>query len=69
MFADGEAKVLELLRKNHVLTIGEFRKAGVANAERAIQRLKEQGYITSIESMGNSLVITQKGMRAADGKE
>ena len=65
-FTDGERKVLELLKKNHVLTKGEFARAGIANSERAIQRLKEQGYITSIESMGNSLVITQKGMRASE---
>ena len=61
-FTEGEQKILALLKKNHVLTKGEFARAGVSNAERAFQHLKEQGYITSIESMGNSLVITEKGV-------
>ncbi len=64
-FTDSERRILDLLKKSHVLTKGEFARAGVSNAERAIQRLKEQGLITAIESMGNSLAITQKGMRAS----
>lgn len=65
-FTEGERKILELLKKNHVATKAELLRAGAANADRAIQRLKEQGFISAIESMGNSLVITQKGMRATE---
>jgi len=68
MLSEIEKKILELLSRQLLITMGEL--IVQLNRERydgtgvSIQRLRDMGYIDKIESLGTCLVITQKGMRA-----
>ncbi len=42
----------------------QLQKENYDGAEVVLQRLRELGYIDKIESMGNCIVITQKGLKA-----
>lgn len=67
MLTVGEAKVLEILKNNHLITKGELikllEKEGLS-AEPNITSLKGRGFIDSVQNLGNCYVITKEGIRA-----
>lgn len=72
MLGGTERHILEFLQKNHLTTIPELNTAmqndGINGVSVALKKLKDFGYIISVESMGNCYVITQRGMRAVDNE-
>ena len=72
MMSDVETKILELASKNLLITKEEIaRKLNRDNyngTDTSIGRLQEMGLLDKVESLGTSFVITQKGIRAANGK-
>lgn len=70
MLSDTEKKIMKLMSENLLSTKSEIlsKLGGEGNgAEMGIQRLKNMGYIESIESLGTCLVLTQQGQRALKG--
>ena len=72
MMSDVETKILELASKNLLITKEEIARRlnrdDYNGTETSIGRLQEMGFLDKVESLGTSFVITQKGIRAANGK-
>ncbi len=68
MISENDRKILEIISKSHLVTLGELGTRlgtnGPNGAATSISRLIELGLVNKVESMGNCIVITQKGMRA-----
>jgi len=68
MLTEADKKILKVMGKNLLMTTGELSRAinrEAANGEMpSLQRLIELGYVEKVESIGTTLVLTQKGMRA-----
>ena len=68
MLSEAEKKVLKLMSEKLLITKGELimslEKEKHNGAEMSIQRLRNMGYIEKVESLGNCLVLTQRGQRA-----
>lgn len=67
MLTETELKILGIIGKNLVVTLDELKRNlsenehdGIINA---IQKLQSMGYISTIESLANTFVITQRGAR------
>lgn len=71
MMSDVERRVLGLASKNLLVTRGEI--ARMLNRDEhngtdvCVSRLQEMGFIEKVESLGTAFVITQRGIRAANG--
>jgi len=65
MLTPVENDVLKILSKRQLVTKSELviQLGGGNGISTAVQRLKDMGYIDSVESLGNCLVITQAGIR------
>lgn len=72
MLNPNERQVLELLKKNHLMTTTEMATAAarekVDSLDVAVARLRDRGLIDSVQNMGNYVVITKKGMQALKGE-
>ena len=72
MMSDNERTILDLASKNLLITKEEIARSLNRNdyngTDTSISRLQELGYLDKVESLGTSFVITQKGIRAANGK-
>ncbi len=72
MMSDVERKILELASKNLLITKEEITRFLNMNdyngTDTNMGRLRELGYLDKVESLGTSFVITQKGIRAANGQ-
>jgi hypothetical protein len=68
MLSYTEKRILEILNQRHLITKGELvREIGREDSngtDVSIQRLKGMGFVSNVESLGNCLVITQKGIRS-----
>ena len=66
MLTESERKILDIIAAQQLITKGELKiKLGKENGgDVGLQRLKEMGYIDTVESLGNCFVITQSGLRA-----
>ncbi len=68
MLSEEEKKILDLMSKQMLITKSELvvqlQKNNYNGTEVSIQKLRELGYIDKVESMGNCIVITQKGLKA-----
>jgi hypothetical protein len=62
-----ENEILNIMSKRQLITKSELaiqlQKDNHNGVENAVQRLKDMGYIDTVESLGNCLVITQSGIR------
>lgn len=62
-----ENEILNIMNKQQLITKSELsiqlKKDNHNGVDNAVQRLKDMGYIDSVESLGNCLVITQSGIR------
>ena len=71
MMSDVERKILELASKNLLITKEEIARSLNRNdyngTSTSVSRLQQMGFIDKVESLGTSFVITQKGIRAANG--
>ena len=71
MLSELEKQILEHMSKNLLTTkaelISKVNGNGGNGAELGIQRLKNMGYIETVESLGTCLVLTQSGQRALKG--
>ncbi len=65
-----ERGILELLARQHVITKAElFGRFGQNGVGSALERLREQGLIEKVESLGTSFVITKAGIRKVQKME
>jgi len=68
MLSEEEKKIMNLMSKQMLLTKSELivhlQKENYNGTDISIQRLRELGYLDKVESMGNCIVITQKGLKA-----
>jgi len=68
MITDVDRRVLKIMGKNLLVTTGELsrmlQKEDLNGNSFSISRLLELGYVEKVESIGTTLVITQKGLRA-----
>ena len=68
MLSEDEKKIMEFMSKQMLVTKSELlvhlEKENYNGTDVSLQRLREMGYIDKVESMGNCLVITQKGLKA-----
>ena len=67
-----EKRILEILRKSHLITKGELmsilEKESMNGTEGLLGNLKSRGFIDHVHNLGNCLVITKQGMRALKGE-
>jgi arginine repressor len=71
MMSEVERRILELASKNQLITKEEIartlNRSDYNGTDTSVSRLQEMGFLSKIESLGTSFVITQKGIRAANG--
>ena len=62
-----ETEILKIISKRQLITKSELsiqlKKDNHNGIDNSVQRLKDMGYIDSVESLGSCLVITQAGIR------
>jgi len=67
MLTHVENEILSIMSKRQLITKSELiiqlKRDNHNGVEGAVQRLKDMGYLDSVESLGNCLVITQSGIR------
>ena len=70
MLNEAEKKVIKIMQEKHLLTkmelLSVLKRDSIPGGDRTVQRLKELGYINTVESLGNCLVITPKGLKVQD---
>ena len=68
MLTENDRRILQVMSKNLLMTTGELSRSLKSiepnGGPPSIQRLLEMGYIEKVESIGTTLVVTQKGLRA-----
>ena len=73
MLSNEEKRVLEVISKQLLITKSEIisllNKEKMNGTDVMLQRLRDSGYIDKVESLGTCFVVTQKGIRAMEGKE
>jgi len=62
-----ENQILSIMSRRQLITKSELamqlRRDNHNGVDIAVQRLKDMGYLDTVESLGNCLVITQAGIR------
>ena len=65
---ESERKILEIVNSKLLITEGELsaalEKVCINNGSDTFQKLRDDGLIERVHSLGTCIVITQKGMRA-----
>lgn len=65
---EADKKILQLLNARLLITkaeVAEFmKKENLNTSDGSMKRLIDMGFVESVESLGTTLVITQKGIRA-----
>ncbi len=68
MMNTNERTILELLEKRHLVTKSELMallaRENVNGADVSVGRLRDKGFIDSVQNLGNCLVLTKRGLRA-----
>ncbi|MFH1978520.1 MAG: hypothetical protein ABIJ92_04295 [Candidatus Aenigmatarchaeota archaeon] len=64
-----EKEILEIMSKRLLVTTRELNKFLSSDkynggTDFSLQRLVDQGYLERVESLGTTVVVTQKGLRA-----
>ena len=73
MLNNEERRVLEIIDGKLLITekelISVLERENINEADYAIKKLRDDGFIDRVESLGTCIVITQKGMRALKAKK
>lgn len=69
MLTDAEQRVLDAVRKRHIIRKSELDSLSVEDALASAKGLVDKGLLQTISPIGEScFAITQKGMRFAEGR-